>query len=190
MSQAIGNTALAYARVWHLVDARQRILGRMATRIATTLMGKHKPIYDPASDCGDYVVVINAKEVIVTGKKAEQKLYRHHTGYPGGLKEIVYKDLQEKKPDEIIRKAVSGMLPKNKLRENRLSRLYVFPDEENPYEQNITKIYDKPLVDQFGLPKLTKSEKRKKFKDIKAITSEVVFKNKKENKENIENMNK
>ncbi|RCH83147.1 54S ribosomal protein L23, mitochondrial, partial [Rhizopus azygosporus] len=82
MSQAVGNTALAYARVWHVVDAKQRVLGRLATNIATTLMGKHKPIYDPASDCGDYVVVINAKDVLVSGKKAEQKLYRHHTMYP------------------------------------------------------------------------------------------------------------
>ncbi|CAG8847245.1 19040_t:CDS:2, partial [Racocetra persica] len=81
-------------------DARQRILGRMATNIATTLMGKHKPIYDPASDCGDYVVVINAKEVAVTGKKAEQKVYRHHSGYPGGLKTITYRIMLEKKPDE------------------------------------------------------------------------------------------
>ncbi|CAG8535227.1 11146_t:CDS:2 [Funneliformis caledonium] len=177
MSQAIGNTALAYARVWHLVDAKQRILGRMATGIATTLMGKHKPIYDPASDCGDYVVVINAKEVMVTGRKAEQKLYRHHTGYPGGLKEIVFKDLLEKNPEEIVRKAVSGMLPKNKLRDVRLNRLHIFPYDKHPYKENITKIYDKTLLDKFGLPKQTKSEKKKKFKDIKAITSKFVSNN-------------
>ncbi|CAG8601152.1 28120_t:CDS:2 [Dentiscutata erythropus] len=145
MSQAIGNTALAYVRTWHLVDAKQRILGRMAANIATTLMGKHKPIYDPASDCGDYVVVINSKEVAVTGKKAEQKLYRHHSGYPGGLKTIPYKDMLEKKPDEIIRKAVSGMLPKNRLRYRRLNRLFIFPDDNHPYEKNILKFYDHTL---------------------------------------------
>ncbi|OAD75538.1 hypothetical protein PHYBLDRAFT_110748, partial [Phycomyces blakesleeanus NRRL 1555(-)] len=132
-------TALAYARVWHVVDARQRVLGRMATNIATTLMGKHKPIYDPAADCGDYVVVLNAKDVMVTGKKAEQKLYRHHTGHPGGLKAINFSNLQAKDPTESIRKAVSGMLPKNRLREVRMERLLIFEGAEHPYESNIIK---------------------------------------------------
>ncbi|KAF7728615.1 54S ribosomal protein L23, mitochondrial [Apophysomyces ossiformis] len=139
MSQAIGNTALAYARSWHLVDAQQRVLGRLASNIATTLMGKHKPIYDPASDCGDYVVVINAKDIVVTGRKGQQKLYRHHTGFPGGLKEITYNDLKEKDPTEPLRKAVSGMLPKNRLREVRLERLLIFEGSEHPYEANIIK---------------------------------------------------
>ncbi|EIE91766.1 hypothetical protein G6F57_008206 [Rhizopus arrhizus] len=139
MSQAVGNTALAYARVWHVVDAKQRVLGRLATNVATTLMGKHKPIYDPAADCGDYVVVINAKDVLVSGKKAEQKLYRHHTMYPGGLKEINFKDLQAKDSTEPIRKAISGMLPKNRLRQVRLDRLKIFEGSEHPYEANIIK---------------------------------------------------
>ncbi|KAL1919929.1 mitochondrial 54S ribosomal protein uL13m [Calcarisporiella thermophila] len=153
MSQAIGKTALAYARVWHLVDAKNRVLGRMSTNIATTLMGKHKPIYDPSSDCGDYVVVINAKDVLVTGRKAEQKLYRHHTGHPGGLKEIPYSRMMEREPEQIIRKAVSGMLPKNRLRDVRLKRLFVFPDDKHPYEQNIIKRYD-----EFQELESTKSE--------------------------------
>ncbi|KAG9304756.1 hypothetical protein G9A89_003930 [Geosiphon pyriformis] len=144
MSQAIGKTGLAYSRVWHLVDARDRILGRMSTGIAVTLMGKHKPIFDPASDCGDYVVVINAKEVKVTGRKAEQKVYRYHTGYPGGLKEIPYARMMERNPTDIIRRAVSGMLPKNKLRETRLSRLLIFPEDKHPYEGNLIKYYDDP----------------------------------------------
>ncbi|ORZ25743.1 50S ribosomal protein L13 [Absidia repens] len=139
MSQAVGNTALAYARVWHVVDARQRVLGRLATNVATTLMGKHKPIYDPAADCGDYVVVVNAKDILVTGKKAEQKLYRHHTGHPGGLKEINFANLMEKDSTESIRKAVSGMLPKNRLRDVRLNRLMIFDGAEHPYEANIIK---------------------------------------------------
>ncbi|KAG1639934.1 hypothetical protein G6F44_007332 [Rhizopus delemar] len=139
MSQAVGNTALAYARVWHVVDAKQRVLGRLATNVATTLMGKHKPIYDPAADCGDYVVVINAKDILVSGKKAEQKLYRHHTMYPGGLKEINFKDLQAKDSTEPIRKAISGMLPKNRLRQVRLDRLKIFEGSEHPYEANIIK---------------------------------------------------
>ncbi|KAI8967011.1 50S ribosomal protein L13 [Mycotypha africana] len=137
MSQAVGNTALAYARAWHVVDAKQRVLGRLATNIATTLMGKHKPIYDPASDCGDYVVVINAKDILVSGKKYDQKLYRHHTMYPGGLKEITFKDLQAKDPTEPIRKAVSGMLPKNRLRKVRLERLKIFEGNDHPYKDNI-----------------------------------------------------
>ncbi|KAI9591668.1 50S ribosomal protein L13 [Syncephalis fuscata] len=145
MSQAVGKTALAYARVWHLVDANERVLGRMATRIAITLMGKHKPIYDPASDCGDYVVVINARKVAVSGRKAEQKLYRHHSGYPGGLKEIPYERMMERKPDDIIRKAVSGMLPKNRLRDVRLKRLLIFPDETHPYAANIIQRYDEAV---------------------------------------------
>ncbi|KAJ3505209.1 hypothetical protein NLJ89_g7537 [Agrocybe chaxingu] len=127
MSQAVGNTALAYARVWHHVDASDRVLGKLAERIALVLMGKHKPIYDPSVDCGDYVIVTNSRKVKVTGRKEEQLLYRKHTMYPGGLKETPYKTMKDRHPDEIIRKAVSGMLPKNKLRERRLERLKVFP---------------------------------------------------------------
>ncbi|GAA5977050.1 hypothetical protein JCM11641_001286 [Rhodosporidiobolus odoratus] len=134
-------TALAYARTWRGVDAEGKVLGRMATRIAIVLMGKHKPIYDQANDCGDYVVVTNAKKVAVTGRKADQKLYRHHTQFPGGLKEIPYKTMLERKPEEIIRRAVSGMLPKNRLRAKRLERLFIFPDAENPYEANLLKDY-------------------------------------------------
>ncbi|KAI0774699.1 60S ribosomal protein L23 [Trametes elegans] len=143
MSQAIGNTALAYARVWHHVDASDRVLGKLAERIAIVLMGKHKPIYDPSVDCGDYVVVTNARNVKVTGKKAQQLVYRHHTMFPGGLKEIQYKDMMRRKPDEIIRKAVSGMLPKNKLRERRLERLRIFSDEDmGVFRHNILKRWE------------------------------------------------
>jgi len=127
MSQSIGNTVLAYARAWHHVDAKNRILGKLASRIATVLMGKHKPIYDPSLDCGDYVIVTNSRDVKVTGRKDEQLLYRKHSMYPGGLKETPYKDMKSRKPDEIIRHAVAGMLPKNKLRDRRLERLKIFP---------------------------------------------------------------
>ncbi|KAJ2920469.1 hypothetical protein H1R20_g16624, partial [Candolleomyces eurysporus] len=127
MSQAVGNkTTLAYARAWHHVDASERVLGKLAERIALVLMGKHKPVYDPSVDCGDYVVVTNARNIKVTGKKEEQLLYRKHTMFPGGLKETPYKVMKEKRPEEIIRHAVSGMLPKNKLRDRRLERLKVF----------------------------------------------------------------
>ncbi|KAI9057659.1 60S ribosomal protein L23 [Trametes sanguinea] len=143
MSQAIGKTALAYARVWHHVDASDRVLGKLAERIAIVLMGKHKPIYDPGVDCGDYVVVTNARNIKVTGKKAQQLVYRHHTMYPGGLKEIQYKEMMRRKPDEIIRQAVSGMLPKNKLRERRLERLRIFADDDmGVFKDNILKRWE------------------------------------------------
>ncbi|KAH9927348.1 60S ribosomal protein L23 [Fomitopsis serialis] len=132
MSQVVGNTALAYARVWHHVDASERVLGKLAERIAIVLMGKHKPIFDPSADCGDYVVITNARRVKV-----------HHTMFPGGLKEIQYKDMMRRKPDEIIRKAVSGMLPKNKLRERRLQRLRIFEDEDmGVFQHNILKRWE------------------------------------------------
>lgn len=105
-------------------------------------MGKHKPIYDQSKDLGDYVVVTNAKQVVVTGRKADQRVYRHHTMFPGGLKEIKYKEMMEKRPGEIIRKAVSGMLPKNTLRDRRLERLKVFEGEEHPYAQNVIRRYE------------------------------------------------
>lgn len=143
MSQVVGNTALAYARVWHQVDATDRILGKLAERIALVLMGKHKPIYDPSVDCGDYVIVTNCLKVKVTGRKPEQFLYRKHSMYPGGLKETPYKDMMVKKPEEIIRHAVSGMLPKNKLRERRLDRLRIFPaDEMGILETNLLRSWE------------------------------------------------
>jgi len=143
MSQAIGNTALAYARVWHHANAKDRILGKLAERIAIVLMGKHKPIYDPGVDCGDYVVVTNATQVKVTGRKADQIIYRKHTRYPGGLKETKYKDMMNEKPDQIIRKAVSGMLPKNKLRERRLERLRIFEGPDmGVFQKNILKRWE------------------------------------------------
>ncbi|KAB5592750.1 50S ribosomal protein L13 [Ceratobasidium theobromae] len=148
MSQRIGPTALAYARAWHHVDATGRVLGKLAQRIAIVLMGKHKPIFDKGADCGDYVCVTNARKVVVTGRKADQIVYRHHTMYPGGLKEISYKAMMEKKPDEIIRQAVSGMLPKNRLRDRRLERLRIFEGSENPLQGNIKKSWEKPLKDQ------------------------------------------
>ncbi|KAI6100157.1 ribosomal protein L13-domain-containing protein [Pisolithus croceorrhizus] len=153
MSQAIGNTALAYARVWHHVDASDRILGKLAQRIAYVLMGKHKPVYDKGIDCGDYVVVTNARNIQVSGRKEEQLVYRKHTMYPGGLKEEKFSDLLEKKPHEIIVHAVSGMLPKNKLRNRRLARLKVFGGSNmGIYRNNILKRWeDGTLSDDYIL---------------------------------------
>ncbi|PWN26500.1 ribosomal protein L13 [Jaminaea rosea] len=141
----MSNPALTFQRHWHHLSASSQTLGPLSVRIATLLMGKHKPrgIYSPANDqAGDYVVVTNAEKVGVTGKKAEQKVYYRHSMYPGGLKVERYQERMEKKPEEIIRSAVSGMLPKNKLRDRRLARLKIFAGEENPFAANIARRYD------------------------------------------------
>lgn len=120
-------------RSWYLVDAKGKILGRLATKIAGLLSGKTKPVYTPSVDGGDFVVVINARHIRVTGKKEEGKIYYHHTGYPGGLKRQTFKELIEKKPEEVLRRAVKGMLPKNKLGRKMLKRLKVYPDATHPH---------------------------------------------------------
>lgn len=121
-------------RRWHLVNLDGQILGRAATKIAGLLIGKHKPDFSPHLDSGDYVVVTNAAKVKVTGNKTEQKIYRWHTGYPGGFRERPFKNQMKLHPDRIITDAVSKMLPKNKLRPLRLKRLKVFPGQEHPYK--------------------------------------------------------
>ena len=126
-------------RQWHLVDLEGQVLGRVATQIAQLLMGKHKPYYTSHLDCGDYVVAINAAKIKVTGKKAQQKLYRRHSGYPGGFKEIPFERQLKKDPTKIILWAVKGMLPKNKLRARRLARLKIFADANHPYEDKLVK---------------------------------------------------
>jgi large subunit ribosomal protein L13 len=126
-------------RRWYLIDAEGKILGRIATRIATLLMGKGKPEYRPNVDCGDFVVVINAEKVKVTGNKMEDKIYRKHTGYIGGLKEIKLKNLLLKKPERVIEFAVKGMLPKNRLAEKIFQKLKVYSGSDHPYaSQNPT----------------------------------------------------
>lgn len=116
---------------WHLIDAKDKVLGRLATKIAMILMGKDKPDYVPHLHTGDGVVVINAKDIKVTGKKPEQKLYKRFSGYPGGLKEFKYSRVHEQHPDEIIRHAVKGMLPKNKLRAKMMKNLKVYGGNEH-----------------------------------------------------------
>jgi large subunit ribosomal protein L13 len=120
-------------RNWRLIDAKGQILGRMSTEIATLLMGKDKAYYTPALDCGDYIVVINAQAVEVTGAKKTDKIYRHHTGHPGGFREQTFAQVQAKDPKVIISQSVKGMLPKNKLRDPRLKRLKIFSGSEHPY---------------------------------------------------------
>ncbi|MBI2051546.1 50S ribosomal protein L13 [Candidatus Roizmanbacteria bacterium] len=120
-------------REWHMVDMKDQVLGRIAGKIAAYLQGKHKRNYVPYLDMGDYVVIINARKTLLTGKKLQSKYYTRYSGYPGGLKKISVSNLMENKPEEVIRHAISGMLPKNKLRSRRLKRLYVFSDERHPY---------------------------------------------------------
>lgn len=126
-------------REWHLLDAEGEVLGRLCTKIATYLTGKHKATYSTHMDMGDFVVVVNAEKVEVTGKKGNQKVYRTHSGYPGGFKEKSYKQVMEVHPERIIEHAVLGMLPNNRLRDPRMLRLKVVVGDKNPYEKQLAK---------------------------------------------------
>ncbi|MBU0570324.1 50S ribosomal protein L13 [Patescibacteria group bacterium] len=126
-------------RDWHLVDVKEQVLGRTASNIAKFLMGKHKPNYAPHMDMGDYVVVVNARHVKLTGRKDKQKVYRSRSGYPGGFKEVKFRQLISEQPEKVIQHAVSGMLPKNRLQKKRMTRLKVFADEKYPYEDKFKK---------------------------------------------------
>lgn len=124
-------------RSWHLIDFKDKILGRASTEIAKLLMGKGKPYFVRNLDTGDYVVAINAKYVKVTGKKEKQKKYYRYSGYPGGLRSETLEDLRKRKPEEVIRHAVRGMLPQNKLRDKMIKRLFIFPEVEHSYLDKI-----------------------------------------------------
>ena len=118
---------------WHLVDAKNKVLGRLAVNIANILSGKNNSRYSPNADLGDFVVVVNAEKVKVSGKKSYQKNYYHHTGYPGGLKVKTFEKMQEDTPEKIIEKAVKGMLPKNKLSNKIIKKLKVYAGSEHPH---------------------------------------------------------
>jgi large subunit ribosomal protein L13 len=120
-------------RDWHLIDAKGEILGRLSTKIVTKLMGKEKVTYTPNMDGGDYVVVINTQDLIVTGRKDKKKLYQRHSGFPKGFKELTFNQLMDKDPRKVLRLSISGMLPKNKLRDKRLARLKLFNGAEHNY---------------------------------------------------------
>jgi large subunit ribosomal protein L13 len=121
-------------RDWYVVDAENLVLGRMATRIADVLRGKNKPIFTPSVDTGDFVIVVNADKIALSGKKVSDKMYYSHSGYPGGIKSANAGQLQEKKPGEIIRIAVKGMLPKNKLARHMLNKLKIYSGPNHPHE--------------------------------------------------------
>jgi large subunit ribosomal protein L13 len=120
-------------RRWYLVDAQGKVLGRLATKIASLLRGKGKPTFTPHMDNGDFVVVVNAEKVVVTGKKRDQKIYYKHSGYPGGLHGQTFADLQEHKPDQIVRMAVKGMLPHNRLGRQMFKKLRVYAGPDHPH---------------------------------------------------------
>lgn len=121
-------------RKWYVVDAEGQTLGRLASEVAKVLSGKTKPIYTPHVDCGDFVIILNCDKVVLTGKKLDQKMYRWHTGHPGGLKEVNYRDMMANKPEEVVMHAVKGMLPKNKVGSQMLTKLRVYKGNEHKQE--------------------------------------------------------
>lgn len=127
-------SAAAIERKWYVVDAEGKTLGRLASEIAKVLRGKHKPIYTPHMDTGDYVIVINAEKVKVTGKKLDQKIYYHHSGYVGGMKETTLKKMLADKPERVIELAVKGMLPKGPLGRQMYKKLFVYAGSEHKHE--------------------------------------------------------
>ena len=129
-------------RNWYLIDAEGQTLGRLATEIARLLRGKNKTQYTPHVDTGDFVVVVNAEKVVVTGRKAEQKVYYRHTGYPGGLRETSYEVMLGRKPTEILRKAVRGMMPKTRLGRQQLRKLKIYAGPEHPHEAQSPQPYE------------------------------------------------
>ena len=119
---------------WYIMDCYGKTLGRLSVQVANILRGKNKPEYTPNADVGDFVVLVNAKDIKVTGKKTEDKIYYRHSGYPGGIKQISFKDQLDKDPEKIIRDSVKGMLPKNRLNRQIIKKLKVYSDENHPHE--------------------------------------------------------
>lgn len=125
---------LEIERKWYVIDASGQTLGRLASEVASILRGKHKPTYTPHVDTGDFVIVINADKIVLSGNKLDQKMYRRHSGYPGGLKEMTYRNLLAKKPEKAIEIAVKGMLPKNRLGRKMFTKLKVYRGSEHPHQ--------------------------------------------------------
>jgi large subunit ribosomal protein L13 len=135
-------------RTWHVIDATDVVLGRLATQVATLLRGKHKATFAPHVDNGDFVIVINADKVALTGNKRETKLAYRHSGYPGGLRSVTYAELLEKRPERAVEKAVRGMLPKNSLAAQQLSKLKVYTGSEHPHAAQQPKPFEITQVSQ------------------------------------------
>jgi large subunit ribosomal protein L13 len=128
------------SRDWYLVDVNERVLGRVATQIANVLRGKNKPVYTPSVDTGDFVIVVNAEKIVLTGNKLADKMYYNHSGYPGGLKSTNAAKLLEKKATELLRQAVKGMLPKNKLASHMLKKLKIYAGSTHPHASQQPKV--------------------------------------------------
>ncbi|MFA9424085.1 MAG: 50S ribosomal protein L13 [Sedimentibacter sp.] len=129
-------------RAWYIIDAEGKTLGRLATEVAKLLRGKHKPIYTPSVDTGDFVIIVNAEKVVLTGKKLDQKMYRHHSQFPGGLKETPYRRLFQEKPTQPVFLAIKGMLPKNSLGRNMLKKLKVYAGPEHENQAQKPQVYE------------------------------------------------
>lgn len=127
-------------RKWYVIDAEGQTLGRLATKVATVLRGKHKPTYTPHVDTGDHVIIINADKIVLTGKKLDQKKFRWHTGYLGGLKERSYRDMMQKQPEKVVMHAVKGMLPKNSLGRQMLKKLRVYAGSEHGHQAQMPEV--------------------------------------------------
>ncbi|MEA1970026.1 MAG: 50S ribosomal protein L13 [Thermodesulfobacteriota bacterium] len=130
------------ARDWYLVDADGKVLGRLAAEIAKRLRGKHKPVYTPHIDTGDFIVVVNVDKLVLTGKKLTDKIYYHHTGYPGGLKSATAGKILEEKPEDLLTGAVRGMLPKNSLGRQMLKKLKVYRGDRHPHKAQMVKLLE------------------------------------------------
>ncbi len=128
------------SRNWHVIDAENKVLGKLASKIAMVLMGKDKPVYTPFVDTGDFVIVINAAKVVLTGKKMDQKLYRRYSGYIGGLKETTAREMIKRSPKYMITHAVKGMLPKNRLASRLITKLKVYSGDEHPHKAQMPKV--------------------------------------------------
>jgi len=133
---------LEVERKWHVIDADGQTLGRLASEIARLLRGKNKTRYTPHVDTGDFVVVVNSEKVVVTGRKAEQKVYRRHSGYPGGLKETSYEQMLARKPTEVLRKAVHGMMPRTRLARQQFKKLKLYAGPEHPHSAQNPQPYE------------------------------------------------
>ncbi|HMG62348.1 MAG TPA: 50S ribosomal protein L13 [Streptosporangiaceae bacterium] len=139
-------------RQWHVIDAADVVLGRLASQSAILLRGKHKPIFAPHVDTGDFVVIINASKVALTGNKLQDKRAYRHSGYPGGLRSVSYADLMARNPEKAVEKAVRGMLPKNTLGRHQLSKLKVYAGPEHPHQAQMPVPFEITQVDQVGRP--------------------------------------
>lgn len=141
MNKSYMANAQTIERKWFIVDATDLVLGRLSTEVATLLKGKHKPTYTPHVDCGDYVIIVNADKVALTGNKLDDKLYYRHSGYPGGLKSRTAKRMLELQPQKVLEKSIRGMLPKNRLGEDMYRKLYVYAGSEHPHQAQKPEVY-------------------------------------------------